>query len=113
MSTLLHIDSSPLYGRSVSRELTAAFVTQWKASHADGRVVDRDLNATPMPPINAEWVGASTRRNRPALRSRRNCFRSPTPCSPNWNKPMSTSSECRADAGKNCEDRNRCYLHSF
>src|ERR1022692_4625596 len=59
MSTLLHIDSSPLYGRSVSRELTAAFVTQWKASHPDGRVVDRDLNATAMPPITAEWVGAA------------------------------------------------------
>src|ERR1700735_3469431 len=58
MSTLLHIDSSPLYGRSVSRELAAAFVTQWKASHPDGRVIDRDLNATAMPPINAEWVGA-------------------------------------------------------
>src|SRR6201998_2804480 len=58
MSTLLHIDSSPLYGRSVSRELTAAFVTQWKAAHPDGKVIDRDLNATAMPPINAEWVGA-------------------------------------------------------
>jgi FMN-dependent NADH-azoreductase len=58
MPTLLHIDSSPLYGRSVSRELTAAFVTQWKASHPDGRVIDRDLNATALPPINAEWVGA-------------------------------------------------------
>ena len=58
MSTLLHIDSSPLYGRSVSRELTAVFVAQWKASHPDGRVIDRDLNATPMPPVNAEWVGA-------------------------------------------------------
>ena len=54
MSTLLHIDSSPLYGRSVSRELTAAFVTQWKVTHSDGRVIDRDLNATAMPPINAE-----------------------------------------------------------
>src|SRR6266404_1856680 len=59
MSTLLHIDSSPLYGRSVSRELTAVFVTQWKASHPDGRVLDRDLNATAIPPINAEWVGAA------------------------------------------------------
>src|SRR5580698_4944879 len=58
MSTLLHIDSSPLYGRSVSRELTATFVNQWKASHPDGRVIDRDLNATIIPPINAEWVGA-------------------------------------------------------
>ncbi len=58
MSTLLHIDSSPLYGRSVSRELIAAFVTQWKASHLDGRVIERDLNATAIPPVNAEWVGA-------------------------------------------------------
>src|SRR5580704_11677986 len=58
MSTLLHVDSSPLYGRSVSRELTAAFVSQWKASHPDGRVIHRDLNATAIPPINAEWVAA-------------------------------------------------------
>jgi len=59
MPTLLHIDSSPLYGRSVSRELTAAFVTHWKASYPDGRVVDRDLNATAIPPITADWVGAN------------------------------------------------------
>jgi FMN-dependent NADH-azoreductase len=59
MPTLLHIDSSPLYGRSVSRQLTEAFVTQWKSSHPDGTVVDRDLNATPIPPVTAEWVGAA------------------------------------------------------
>jgi FMN-dependent NADH-azoreductase len=59
MPTLLHIDSSPLYGRSVSRELTGAFVAQWKASHPDGTVVDRDLNSTSIPPINGEWVGAA------------------------------------------------------
>jgi FMN-dependent NADH-azoreductase len=58
MYTLLHVDSSPLYGGSVSRELTAAFVTQWKASHPNGWVVDRDLYATAMQPITAEWVGA-------------------------------------------------------
>ena len=59
MLTLLHIDSSPLYGRSVSRELTAAFVTEWKALHPDGRVVDRDLSATAIPPVDADWVGAA------------------------------------------------------
>ena len=58
MSTLLRIDSSPLYGRSVSRQLTGALVAQWKSSHPKGTVVDRDLNATAIPPINAEWVGA-------------------------------------------------------
>ena len=59
MPTLLHLDSSPLYGRSVSRQLTEAFVTKWKSSHPDGKVVDRDLNATPIPPVTAEWVGAA------------------------------------------------------
>jgi FMN-dependent NADH-azoreductase len=58
MPTLLHLDSSPLYGRSVSRQLTDAFVSQWKASHPDGTVLDRDLNATSIPPIDAAWIGA-------------------------------------------------------
>src|ERR1700721_1311308 len=59
MSTLLHLDSSPLYGRSVSRQLTASFVTQWKSSHPDGTVIDRDLNATAISPVTSEWVGAA------------------------------------------------------
>lgn len=59
MPTLLHIDSSPLYGRSVSRQLTGAFVTQWKSSHPGGTVIDRDLTATPISPITADWVGAA------------------------------------------------------
>jgi FMN-dependent NADH-azoreductase len=58
MSTLLHIDSSPLYGRSVSRQLTGAFVAQWESSHVGGIVMDRDLNATPIAPVTGEWVGA-------------------------------------------------------
>ena len=59
MPTLLHIDSSPLYGRSVSRQLTAAYIAKWKDSHPDGRIIDRDLNATTIPPITADWVGAA------------------------------------------------------
>jgi FMN-dependent NADH-azoreductase len=59
MPTLLHINSSPLYGRSVSRQLSDAFVTQWKSAHPNGTVMDRDLNATAISPINAEWVGAA------------------------------------------------------
>jgi FMN-dependent NADH-azoreductase len=59
MPTLLHINSSPLYDRSVSRELTSAFVAQWKSSHPNGTVIDRDLNAAPISPITAEWVGAA------------------------------------------------------
>jgi FMN-dependent NADH-azoreductase len=58
MPTLLQIDSSPLYGRSVSRQLTAEFVAQWKSSHPEGTVIQRDLYATPIAPIDGEWVGA-------------------------------------------------------
>jgi len=59
MPTLLHVDSSPLYGQSVSRELTGAFVAEWKSSRPDGAVVYRDLNATSIPPIDAGWLGAA------------------------------------------------------
>ena len=59
MPTRLHIDSSPLYGVSISRELTAAFVTAWKAAHPGATVIDRDLNATSIPPVNGAWVAAA------------------------------------------------------
>lgn len=59
MSTLLHIDSSPLYGRSVSRQLSAAFVERWKSLHPGATVMDRDLNANSLPPVSAEWIGAA------------------------------------------------------
>src|ERR1700683_1429837 len=58
MTRLLHIDSSPLYGRSVSRELTATFINEWKGSHPNGEEGYRDLNALAIPPVSAEWVGA-------------------------------------------------------
>ena len=58
MPTLLHVDSSPLYDRSISRELTKEFTTHWKASHPDGKVIVRDLNSTTIPPLGAAWVGA-------------------------------------------------------
>ena len=57
--TLLEIDSSPLGERSISRHLTHEFVQNWQAAHPDGRVITRDLNATPIPPIDAAWVGAA------------------------------------------------------
>jgi len=57
--TLLHIDSSPLYGASVTRELSAAFVNHWEASNPDSSVLERDLTATSIAPIDANWVGAA------------------------------------------------------
>lgn len=40
---LLHIDSSPLNGNSVSRELTARVVAQWRAAHPHTKVEHLDL----------------------------------------------------------------------
>ncbi|WP_263415526.1 FMN-dependent NADH-azoreductase [Terriglobus albidus] len=59
MPTLLRVDSSPLYGASVSRQLTETFEATWKATHPGGQVIVRDLTATVMWPITAEWVGAA------------------------------------------------------
>jgi FMN-dependent NADH-azoreductase len=58
MSVLLHVDSSPLYERSISRQLSGAFVERWKSNHPGATVINRDLNATSLPPISAEWVGS-------------------------------------------------------
>jgi len=60
MPTLLRIDSSPLGdGASFSRQLTGEFVEKWKMTNPSGRVVIRDVTATQLSPINAEWIGAA------------------------------------------------------
>ncbi len=60
MPTLLRIDSSPLGSEaSFSRQLTTEFVHQWQRTHADGKVITRDLNTTKLQAISAEWIGAA------------------------------------------------------
>ena len=59
MSTLLHIDSSPLGDASISRHLSEEFAKNWLRQHPDGKIITRDLSAEPPPVITAQWVGAS------------------------------------------------------
>ena len=59
MPTLLHIDSSPLGERSISRRLSNEFVEQWKQLHPQGQVITRDLTATDLRPVGAEWIAAA------------------------------------------------------
>ena len=59
MSTLLHLDSSPMGAASVSRHLSDTFVAHWKQSNPEGTVTTRDLTTTPLTPITAAWVAAS------------------------------------------------------
>ena len=44
---------------SFSRRLTGEFVRQWQDRHPDGEVVVRDLVATALPVLNAEWISAA------------------------------------------------------
>ena len=59
MPTLLEIESSPMNrDASVSRDLTARFVQQWKQAHPNGTVITRDLNTSGLRIIDAEWITA-------------------------------------------------------
>ncbi len=51
---LLQIDSSARTG-SVTRRLTAQFAEEWRKSHPDGEVIQRDLSATGLPLITDDW----------------------------------------------------------
>ncbi|MEO0747008.1 MAG: NAD(P)H-dependent oxidoreductase [Pseudomonadota bacterium] len=54
-NTVLHIDSSPRFNDSVSRDLTADIVSR----HAGAKVIRRDLSKTPVPQTSDAWIGAS------------------------------------------------------
>jgi len=56
--TVLHIDSSPLGERSISRRLTAKTLAELKATHGDLRVITRDLGTTPMPHLDGVTLGS-------------------------------------------------------
>ena len=54
---LLRIDSSAR-SSSVTRQLTAKFVEEWKKNHPTGEVIQRDLSTTVLPHITDHWAGA-------------------------------------------------------
>jgi len=54
---LLHIDSSPLAGNSVSRELTRRVVDQWKANHSGTTVEHLDLAKDAPSHLNMDSLG--------------------------------------------------------
>ena len=57
--TLLEIESSPLgNGASISRQLTGAYVQQWRQAHPGGTVITRDLSTSRLPTITTEWIVA-------------------------------------------------------
>jgi FMN-dependent NADH-azoreductase len=53
---LLQVDSSAR-SSSVTRQLTAKFVEEWKNNHPAGEVIHRDLTTTALPHITDDWNG--------------------------------------------------------
>jgi FMN-dependent NADH-azoreductase len=58
MTTLLQINTSLNAHQGNSSQLADRFVAAWKAGHADGNVVVRDVGAEPIPHLDAERFGA-------------------------------------------------------
>jgi FMN-dependent NADH-azoreductase len=56
--TILHIDSSPLGDRSVSRKLTAKLLAELQNKHPGSKIVTRDLGTDPMPHLSGMVLGA-------------------------------------------------------
>lgn len=59
MTRILHLDSSPRGERSHSRQLTRAFVEEFKSLHPDTTVVYHDLGHDPVPPVDEPWIAAA------------------------------------------------------
>jgi FMN-dependent NADH-azoreductase len=58
MPNLLVIETSPRGDASISRNMTARFVSHWRAAHPDGKVTVRDLAETDLPHVTAPWLQA-------------------------------------------------------
>jgi len=56
--TILHVESSPLGERSVSRKLAARILAELKAKHPHSKIIERDLATNPFPHLNGLTVGA-------------------------------------------------------
>ena len=59
MKTLLVVEVSPRLEFSVSRNLTARFVEQWKKGNPHGVVVVRDLFKSHIPFVDLHWIGGA------------------------------------------------------
>ena len=57
-TTVLHIDSSPLGERSVSRKLTAKVLDALRAKDRHIKVLTRDIGANPLPHLSGVVIGA-------------------------------------------------------
>lgn len=58
MTTILHINSSARTNGSISRDVTAEFITRLQAADPAAVVVERDVASTPLPHLTEQVLGA-------------------------------------------------------
>ncbi|MFT5535560.1 MAG: FMN-dependent NADH-azoreductase [Candidatus Paceibacteria bacterium] len=58
MTTILHINSSARTTGSISRDVTAQFITRLQADEPTAVVVERDVASAPLPHLTGEVIGA-------------------------------------------------------
>ena len=58
MTTLLRIDSSAAGEQSKSRQLADVFTSKWLAENPNGKVLERDVDAQPLPHFTSQTLGA-------------------------------------------------------
>ena len=59
MPTLLRIDASPRGDYSVSKTLGKHFTAEWEQAHPGGKVVVRDVAASPLPYVDLPWIAGA------------------------------------------------------
>ncbi len=58
MPSLLYISASPQGPNSRSRGVADEFLKAYREKHADAKVIERDINAHPIPHLDGEAIGA-------------------------------------------------------
>ena len=59
MANLLHINASARTSRSLTRDLSQAFVDTWLSIRPNDQVIIRDVGRHPPPPISESWIGSA------------------------------------------------------
>lgn len=59
MATLLHINASARYSRSLTRDLSQAFIDTWRLFRPHDEVTSRDVGRFPPPPMSEGWIAAA------------------------------------------------------
>lgn len=58
MPTLLAINASARSTRSISRDLSRRFISEWQASRPDDHVIYRDVGTAPPSFVSEDWIAA-------------------------------------------------------